>query len=160
MNEQPGTLYNKPQRHERQARSIPGEQCALGCEQHTRVFECGHDSCHYIDTVSRNHTSTVMLTKGCAIQGRIGLDLAFVEKTYMNDRSSQQQSDEDDSRQSPLSFKELLVIILSGHLGVRKREKRVSDFRRANGLHVFIAAVLYFALIVAVLIILVSYIAR
>jgi hypothetical protein len=77
----------------------------------------------------------------------------------MDDRNTEQQNDEDDSPQSPLSFKELLIIILSGHLGVRKREQRVSDFQRANGLHVFLAAVLYFSLIVAGLITLVAYIA-
>jgi Protein of unknown function (DUF2970) len=72
----------------------------------------------------------------------------------MNDR----HSDDDDPRQPPLSLKELLVIVLSGHLGVRKREHRLSDFRRANGLHVFLAAALYFALIVTGLIVLVAYI--
>jgi Protein of unknown function (DUF2970) len=65
---------------------------------------------------------------------------------------------DDKEPKPPLSLKELLVIILSGHLGVRKREQRVNDFGRANGLHVFLAAVLYFALIVTGLIVVVSYI--
>lgn len=59
----------------------------------------------------------------------------------------------------PLSFTELAKIILSGHLGVRKRVHRVSDFDRANGFHVFLAAAAYFAVIVTGLIVLVSYIA-
>lgn len=66
---------------------------------------------------------------------------------------------EESSPKKPLSFTELARIILSGHLGVRKRVHRVSDFDRANGLHVFLAAALYFAVIVAGLIVLVSYIA-
>jgi Protein of unknown function (DUF2970) len=77
----------------------------------------------------------------------------------MDDRKAQQPSD-DVGHKQPLSLKELLVIILSGHLGVRKREQRVNDFDRANGLQVFLVAVLYFALIVMGLIVLVSYIAR
>jgi hypothetical protein len=60
----------------------------------------------------------------------------------------------------PLTVKELAVIVLSGHLGVRKREQRVEDFDRANGLHVFLAAAFYFALVVTGLIFLVTYIAR
>jgi len=100
----------------------------------------------------------MMPTKGRAVQGRVGLNSNFAAKIYMNDGNSEQQNEEPDPQQPPLSFKELLVIILSGHLGVRKREQRVSDFRRANGLHVFLAAVLYFALIVTGLILLVAYI--
>ena len=64
-----------------------------------------------------------------------------------------------DARQ-PLTVKELAVIDLSGHLGVRKREQRVEDFDRANGLQVFFAAAFYFALVVTGLILLVIYIAR
>ena len=64
-----------------------------------------------------------------------------------------------DARQ-PLTVKELAVIVLSGHLGVRKREQRVEDFNRANGLHVFLAAAFYFALVVTGLILLVTSIAR
>ena len=59
----------------------------------------------------------------------------------------------------PLSLKELLLIILSGHIGVRTREQRAEDFDRANGLHVFFAAATYFALIVTGLICFVIYIA-
>jgi hypothetical protein len=75
----------------------------------------------------------------------------------MDSRENSRQVDEGQPN-SPLSARELLFIILSGHLGVRKREQRVNDFDRANGLHVFIAAVLYFALVIAGLIVLVSYI--
>ena len=66
----------------------------------------------------------------------------------------------DSGLKQPLSFKELLVVVLSGHIGVRKREQRVNDFSRANGLHVFLAAAIYFALVVTGLIALVSYIAK
>jgi hypothetical protein len=76
----------------------------------------------------------------------------------VDDSNTRQHPDDGDPRPR-LSFKELLVIVLSGHLGVRKREQRVKDFGRANGLQVFVAAALYFALIVTGLIVLVSYIA-
>ncbi|MEZ5572818.1 MAG: DUF2970 domain-containing protein [Halioglobus sp.] len=76
------------------------------------------------------------------------------------DERNDEQADNDSDAKRPLSFRELLTIILSGHLGVRKREQRVNDFGRANGLHVFAAAILYFALVVTGLIILVSYIAK
>jgi DUF2970 family protein len=63
-----------------------------------------------------------------------------------------------DEHSKPLSFRETLSIVLAGHLGVRKREQRVTDFRRANGLHIFIAAAVYFMIIVAGVIMLVRYI--
>jgi Protein of unknown function (DUF2970) len=75
----------------------------------------------------------------------------------MGERKVRQDEKDSDAKRS-LSFQELITIVLSGHLGVRKREQRVNDFDRANGLHVFIVAVLYFALIVTGLIVLVSYI--
>mgnify|MGYP003433193891 FL=1 len=74
------------------------------------------------------------------------------------DKGNLQKDESDSGAKRPLSFRELVNIILAGHLGVRKREQRASDFDRANGLHVFIAALLYFALIVTGLIVLVSYI--
>jgi hypothetical protein len=77
----------------------------------------------------------------------------------VDDSNTRQHTDDDDPKPR-LSFKELLLIILSGHLGVRKREQRVNDFGRANGLHVFVAAVLYFVLVVTGLIVLVNYITR
>ena len=52
-----------------------------------------------------------------------------------------------------------MVILVSGHLGVRKRKHRVEDFRRANGLHLFIAAVVYFSVIVFGIVMLVRYVA-
>jgi len=76
----------------------------------------------------------------------------------MNDAHTRDDTDKNGPKQ-PLSVAELARIILSGHLGVRKRVHRVSDFDRANGLHVFLAAALYFAVIVTGLIALVSYIA-
>ena len=76
----------------------------------------------------------------------------------MDEENDQAKENNSDTRQ-PMSFRELAIVILSGHLGVRKREQRVNDFDRANGLHVFLAAAFYFALIVTGLIVLVSYIA-
>lgn len=76
----------------------------------------------------------------------------------MDKEDNQTEENGSDTRQ-PLSIRELVIVILSGHLGVRKREQRVNDFDRANGLHVFLAAAFYFALIVTGLIVLVSYIA-
>jgi Protein of unknown function (DUF2970) len=73
-------------------------------------------------------------------------------------KGNQVENNSDPER--PLSFLELITIILSGHLGVRKREQRINDFSRANGLHVFLAAVLYFLLVVTGLIILVIYVTR
>jgi hypothetical protein len=57
-----------------------------------------------------------------------------------------------------LSLKETLSILVAGHIGVRKAEQRAEDFRRASGLRIFIAAALYFAIIVVGLIIFVRYI--
>jgi hypothetical protein len=71
-----------------------------------------------------------------------------------------QQDENNSGTNRPLSFRELITIVLSGHLGVRRREQRINDFSRANGLHVFVAAVVYFVLIVSGLIILVSFVAR
>lgn len=62
-----------------------------------------------------------------------------------------------DPGEKPLSLLETLVIVLSTHLGVRPRRKREEDFRRANGLHLFIAGVIYFVLVVAGLIALVNH---
>jgi hypothetical protein len=62
-------------------------------------------------------------------------------------------------KRAPLSVRELIAVVLAGHLGVRKREQRHSDFSRANGLQVFIAAACYFALVVAGLVLLVLVVA-
>ena len=75
------------------------------------------------------------------------------------DRETEQAKEQAaDTRQS-LSIRELAVVVLSGHLGVRKRKQRVDDFARANGLHVFLAAAFYFALVVTGLTVLVRHIA-
>lgn len=65
-----------------------------------------------------------------------------------------------DSNEKPLNFFESLVVILSSHLGVRSSEKRQEDFRRANGLHLFIADVVYFVLLIVGLIALVKFVTR
>jgi hypothetical protein len=64
-----------------------------------------------------------------------------------------------DENEKPLSFLQTLVIVLSTHLGVRPKEKRDEDFRRANGLTVFIAGVIYFVVILIAMVFLVNYIA-
>lgn len=58
--------------------------------------------------------------------------------------------------QKPLGFLRVLVILVSSHIGVRSRANREEDFRRANGLHIFIAAVAYFLMIIGALIFLVN----
>ncbi|MEH6550778.1 MAG: DUF2970 domain-containing protein [Pseudomonadales bacterium] len=59
----------------------------------------------------------------------------------------------------PLGFLRTLLIVISTHLGVRSRKNRVDDFNRANGLHIFVAGVIYFACIIFGLIMLVRYLA-
>lgn len=59
-----------------------------------------------------------------------------------------------DPGETPLGFRHLLMITLSGHIGVRSQAKRHEDFRRANGLHVFMAAIVYCLLVVTALILL------
>jgi hypothetical protein len=63
-----------------------------------------------------------------------------------------------DAGEKPLGFWRLVVITLSAHIGVRPRAKRHEDFRRANGLHVFIAAIVYFVLVIAALIALINFV--
>jgi len=57
-----------------------------------------------------------------------------------------------DDDEKPMGFLQVLVIVMSSHLGVRPRAKREEDFRRANGLHIFVAGIVYFLLILTVLI--------
>ena len=59
---------------------------------------------------------------------------------------------------APLSLKETFSILVAGHIGVRRAEQRAEDFRRASGLRIFIAAALYFFVIVAGLIMFVRYV--
>lgn len=63
-----------------------------------------------------------------------------------------------DAGEKPLGFWRLVVITLSAHIGVRPRAKRHEDFRRANGLHVFIAAIVYFVLVITALIALINFV--
>ncbi|MGK0442840.1 MAG: hypothetical protein ACJA0N_002659 [Pseudohongiellaceae bacterium] len=62
-----------------------------------------------------------------------------------------------DENAKPVGFLGMLVIILSTHLGVRTRQQREDDFKRVNGLHVFIGGVVYFVIIIIGLIFLVRY---
>ncbi|WP_019530220.1 DUF2970 domain-containing protein [Dasania marina] len=61
-----------------------------------------------------------------------------------------------DPGEKPIGLLRLMVILFSSHIGVRSRSHREEDFRRANGLHVFIAAIVYFLLVVGALIMLVN----
>ena len=63
-----------------------------------------------------------------------------------------------DEDEKPLNLWQTMLIVFSSHLGVRPREQRDEDFRRANGLHVFIAAIIYFVIILVLLVVLVNYI--
>lgn len=65
-----------------------------------------------------------------------------------------------DAGEKPLSLLETLTVVVSSHLGVRTKEKLQEDFRRANGLHLFVAGLFYFALIIAGLIALVIHISH
>ncbi len=58
----------------------------------------------------------------------------------------------------PYGFWKTVLIVLCGHLGVRTSEQRKTDFARANGIHVFVVAVMYFLLVISALIVLVNYI--
>lgn len=77
----------------------------------------------------------------------------------MHDPNKQKDIDTGDPKR-PLTVRELALIVLSGHLGVRKQKHRALDFERAKGLHVFLAAAFYFLLLVTGLIVLVVYIAN
>ncbi|WP_101756576.1 DUF2970 domain-containing protein [Oceanicoccus sp. KOV_DT_Chl] len=61
-----------------------------------------------------------------------------------------------DEDEAPLGFWATLLIVLSTHLGVRPKAKREEDFRRANGLHVFVAGVIYFVVLLIMMVILVN----
>lgn len=56
-------------------------------------------------------------------------------------------------------FWKTVLIVLCGHLGVRTTQQRKTDFERANGVHVFAVAVMYFLLVIIGLIVLVNVIA-
>lgn len=73
----------------------------------------------------------------------------------MKNNNNQQNSE----KPAPYGFWRTVVIVLCGHLGVRPSHKRREDFERANGVHVFAVAVLYFFLVIFGLIVLVNYIA-
>jgi len=74
-----------------------------------------------------------------------------------------QAKDEDDNASTnanePYGFWKTFVIVLCGHLGVRPSHKRKEDFARANGVYVFVVALIYFLLVIVGLIVLVNYIA-
>jgi hypothetical protein len=80
-----------------------------------------------------------------------------------NERKTEQKRryfDRPDPGVKPLTFWETFVIVLSAHLGVRSSAQRREDFQRANGFHLFIIGIIYFASILATLAALVTYIAK
>jgi hypothetical protein len=62
-----------------------------------------------------------------------------------------------DEGESPLTFWQVFVAVLATHLGVRSRESREQDFKRGNGLHFFIAGMIYMILLIIGIVVLVSY---
>ena len=64
---------------------------------------------------------------------------------------------ENDKR--PMGFWRVVLIVVSSHLGVRKRSDRHDDFTRADGRHVFAVAVIYFVLVLLLLVVLVNWLA-
>ena len=65
---------------------------------------------------------------------------------------------EEEVTRAPYGFWRTVIIVLCGHLGVRPAHKRREDFQRANGVHVFAVAVLYFVFVIVGLIVLVNYV--
>jgi len=57
-------------------------------------------------------------------------------------------------------FWKTVLIVLCGHIGVRPSKSRQVDFERANGVHVFAVAVIYFLFVIFSLIMLVNYIVK
>ncbi len=64
-----------------------------------------------------------------------------------------------DSDVKPHTLLEVIGIVLSTHLGVRTAKQRQEDFRRANGLQLFIAGILYFVVIIIGIVLLVRHVA-
>ncbi|OUS12752.1 hypothetical protein A9Q89_04980 [Gammaproteobacteria bacterium 53_120_T64] len=73
----------------------------------------------------------------------------------MSDKYSKKLKDE---KPAAYGFWKTVLIVLSGHIGVRTTVQKRADFERANGVYVFFIAVIYFLLLIAGLIVLVNYI--
>jgi len=71
-----------------------------------------------------------------------------------NDRQKKGNDDQPEA----YGFWKTVLIVLCGHVGVRTAAQKKTDFERANGVHVFVVAVLYFLLVISGLIVLVNYI--
>jgi len=69
------------------------------------------------------------------------------------------QQNINDEQPEAYGFWKTVLVVLCGHLGVRTTEQRKTDFERANGVHVFAVAIIYFLLVITGLIVLVNYIA-
>ncbi|OUS09705.1 hypothetical protein A9Q90_02945 [Gammaproteobacteria bacterium 54_18_T64] len=63
-----------------------------------------------------------------------------------------------DEKPTAYGFWQTVLIVLAGHIGVRTRVQRKTDFERANGVYVFAIACMYFLLVIIGLILLVNYI--
>ena len=50
-----------------------------------------------------------------------------------------------------LSLWQAFIAVLSSHIGVRPKARREADFGLASGLHVFIVALIYFFVVLALL---------
>ena len=86
--------------------------------------------------------------------------LMTTDPEQQQDKSQPRYFERPDNREKPLSLLETIVIVLSTHLGVRNAKKREEDFRRANGLHLFIAGVFYFVIIITGLIFFVNWVSH
>ncbi len=74
----------------------------------------------------------------------------------MNDDSQANHQGTSANQPEAYGFLKTVLIVLCGHLGVRTTEQRKADFARANGVHVFAVAVMYFLLVNIALIVLVN----
>lgn len=74
----------------------------------------------------------------------------------MSEKRKPRYFERPDEGEEPLGFWETLLIVFSTHLGVRPKAKREEDFRRANGLHLFVAGVVYFVILLVLMVVLVN----
>lgn len=72
-------------------------------------------------------------------------------------KKSPRYFEQPDEGEAPLSFWQVFIAVLATHLGVRSKESREQDFRRGNGLHFFVAGMIYLGLLIVGIIVLVNY---
>ena len=86
----------------------------------------------------------------------LSFTLQFVKKgTHLADKPSLKKE-----QPKAYGFWKTVLIVLCGHIGVRPSKHRQVDFECANGVHVFVVAVIYFLLVIFSLIMLVNYIVK